>query len=261
MKYILFLVILISTTLFPQETRHISIQKNNQGGFDIIRNGELIYEYTNKNSDSSTLSTLNNIYFEATKDSSLSTGINISNVPPEASTDYTGAIIAVAVVFFSYMTARFLYNRQVRAENKRAWLEKVRIEGARMLYISDFLITVSDRNNDIKERLETIKSSTTEEKTQVELLTQKTVLENILKEQLEIEKHAEELENEFRESFHRFRFLFNPKSHGLFLKSWINFSASYREEQKIAKEKFSEFSEAMADLINTEQDKLDKGKF
>lgn len=133
MKYILYLVLLISTTLFPQETRHISIQKNNQGGFDIIRNGELIYEYTNKNTDSSTLSTLNNIYFEATKDSSLSTGIMIINAPPEASTDYTGAIIAVAVVFFSYMTARYLYNRQVRAENKRAWLERVRTVSAEFI--------------------------------------------------------------------------------------------------------------------------------
>jgi hypothetical protein len=261
MKIFLSLILLFTFTVYSQDSRTISIDKNNQNEFEIISNGKTIYKFNKDNCDSSTLAILDDIYYESTKEGNLSTGINIINLPPTESADYTGVFITLIVVFFSYLTARFLYNRQVRAENKRAWLEKVRIEGARMLYISDFLISVSDRNNEIKQRLETIKKSTIEENTEVKLLTQKTVLENLMKDQLEIEKHTKELENEFRECFHRFRFLFNTNTHVSFLKSWITFSASYKEEQKIAKEKFIEFSEAMADLINKEQDNLDKGKF
>jgi hypothetical protein len=261
MKLFLAFIFLFAITIYSQDSRTISIIKNQQDDFEIFSNGKMIYKLNTKNCDSASLATLEDIYYESTKDSSMSTNINILNLPAEDGFDWINIIIPLAVIILTYLTARMMYNRQVRAESKKAWLEKVRIEGARMLYISDFLVTVSDKNDKIKQRLETVKKYKFEENTEAELLTQKTILEEILKDNQEIEKHTKELENEFRESLYRFRFLFHPKTHASFLNKWINFSASFKEEQKILKEKFNEFTLAMAELISEEQDKLDRGEF
>lgn len=250
MKLLLATILLFAATLFPQETRNISIQKNNQSGFDIIRNGELIYEYTSKNTDSLTLSTLDYIYFEATKDSSLSTGINVINIPPEDKTNWVPfALAAIAIIGslgagyygnkWSSITQLNHYNRQVRAENKRAWLERVRIEGTRIIsLISSVLSAVETLERDLNSEIKLTPDEF-----------QRYLKRAEYKPQLIIQTQ-------------RFKFLLNQKKHEVLLTLFDNvLSSIVKTPRQDATERIQLLWSELHTLINDEQEKLDKGKF
>ena len=69
MNKIIFLFLLLTSTLFSQPNKTFYIDKNDKGGFNIYSNsGELLYEYTELNTDSVTLSTLDNIFYKTKTD-------------------------------------------------------------------------------------------------------------------------------------------------------------------------------------------------
>lgn len=144
MKYILYLILLFASTIYSQDTQTISIAKNNQGGYNFIRDGEIIYEYTKQNFDSASLATLAEIYSESTKEGKGSTGVNIINLPPASGTDLWSIILPVITILASYFIVRYTnslnskaqtdnYNRQIRAENKRQYIQQLRVDGAKII--------------------------------------------------------------------------------------------------------------------------------
>jgi len=260
MKIFLPLILLLSIASWAQDSRTISIIKNQQNEFEIVNNGKSIYKYNIDDNDSSTLSILSEIYSKSNKDSFLSTNINILNLPSEGGIDWINIIIPIGVILLTYMTTRLVYNRQVRAENKRAWLEKVRIEGARMLYISDFLLNADKRLKKINKGIQSTKDiNQTSSDEELNVSIQK--LNSLQKESNDFLELSSKLEDEFRESYHRFKFLFDFKLHLTFLERWTEFSESLKAKEADSQVKLNLFSAAMHRLINEEQKKLDDGKF
>lgn len=126
-KYLLLLLIL-STTSYPQQ-KYFQIEKNHQGGFNIFSNsGELLYKYTKMNTDSLSLSTLDDIFFTA--DSFVSdepTKIEIVNLPEGTWWDDLMPIFSVIIgVFFgwlfSFFSQKTLTKQQSNIRRKENWL-------------------------------------------------------------------------------------------------------------------------------------------
>jgi hypothetical protein len=132
MKLILIITVVYSLSIFAQnEKRTVTIDKNNQGGFNIYNSkGELVTEYSKRNTDSLSLETLNNIFFKA--DSKNTLVVPIINLQ-EKRFDWTTIIIAFLGLVGTF-SAGFYTNKlnsksqvnqfllQQRIERKKEWL-------------------------------------------------------------------------------------------------------------------------------------------
>jgi hypothetical protein len=242
MKLILTIILLCTATLYSQDTHNISLEKNKEGGFDVLQDGKTINKYSKQNSDSTLLSALTEIFNKSTKEGNLSTNVTTIQLPQEDGTDWTTVIVTFLVVVLSYFTARFLYNRQIRAENKRQWLEKVRTEGSE---IFDILVRQYLLNKSIK----TFGSQFTA----VELESNQ--------EYQSIKNKLLNLNNIFSLKYLNFRFLFHLERNESLLVKLEDFYKAKNDDSDDTKPLFKELRKTLHILLNNEQDLLDKGKF
>jgi hypothetical protein len=261
MKIFLSLILLFTFTVYSQDSRTISIVKNHQNEFEIISDGKTIYKYNKSNCDSSSLAILDDIYFESTKEGKLSTAVNILNLPPEGGFPWDTIILAIiaiagsllATVYTNKENRRTLltqiksereiqsehYNRQIRAENKRDWLEKVRIEGAEFLHLFDIL----ERQKKIRKQ----------HKDGIEVLSAERIIQ--------LNNKRDELHDRTFYYFYRFTFLFNWKNEAAFfdiVKKYLKSLTTSPDESSALEEGVTS---ALHTIINKEQDKLDRGEF
>ena len=134
MKIIILIFIILSFSVLAQnEKRIVIIDENNQGGFNIYSNsGELLYEFTKQNTDSSTLKTLDDISLEADSLSDKVTKVEIINPPEKSFLDrYAILINALSVLFgvfvgwlFSYFSQKKLIGEQFKLQQEKDWLSE-----------------------------------------------------------------------------------------------------------------------------------------
>ena len=128
MKQTLILSLFFSlSVLAHNDKRTVTIDKNNEGGFNIYNNsGELIYEYTEQNADSSTLKTLNDIFIEAELVNDKLAKVEIVNIPQDSFWNKYAPYFSVLVgVFFgwlfSHYSQRKLIREQFKLQQKKDW--------------------------------------------------------------------------------------------------------------------------------------------
>lgn len=95
MKKILIILALFTSLSYPQQIdKQLLINKNNQGGFNFYSNsGELLYEYSKENADSSALATLEKIYNTAKFDSTYTQPVAVFNLE-SSEMDYSIILVA-----------------------------------------------------------------------------------------------------------------------------------------------------------------------
>ncbi|OGU36913.1 MAG: hypothetical protein A2315_02700 [Ignavibacteria bacterium RIFOXYB2_FULL_35_12] len=132
MKLTFIISLLISLSIFAQnEKRTVTFDKNTQGGFNIYSNsGELLYAYNKKNCDSTTLETLNDIFFKG--DSKNKSEVAVINLE-EKGFDWSNIIIACATFIgtlgglllgnrLSKITQLDYYRRTLEVERRKEWI-------------------------------------------------------------------------------------------------------------------------------------------
>lgn len=132
MKKIILLFIMVPIFLFSQAENHKAktfyIDKNNQGGFNIYNSeGELVYGYTKRNTDSLSLQTLDEIFFEADSLNDKLTKVEIVNIPQNSLYDKYAPYLSVLIgVFFgwlfSYFSQKKLIREQFKLQQQKEWL-------------------------------------------------------------------------------------------------------------------------------------------
>lgn len=155
MKYLILIVALLPFLLFPQSdlSKRLTIDKNNQGGFNIYNSsGDLLSEHTKKNTDSLTLETLNDIFFEA--DGNNRSEIAVINLQGKGF-DWTTIVISALGLLgtlagywygnkLSERTQLKYFRRTYEIEKRQTWLNNLK-----NFYIELIEITNEDKNREV----------------------------------------------------------------------------------------------------------------
>lgn len=129
MKTLISIAVILSFSVLAQnEKRTVTIDRNNQGGFNIHSNsGELLNEYTKNNCDSTTLETLNDIFFEGDSLKDKITKVEIVNLPEKSILESPIVTVVIGVFFgwlFSFLSQKFLNKQQFKLQQKKDWLNE-----------------------------------------------------------------------------------------------------------------------------------------
>lgn len=125
MKLFLILFTLLSATSLPQQ-KYFQIEKNNHGGFNIYdNNNAILYEFTKKNIDSLSLSTLNDIFLKADKSKSDKQQVAVINLQ-EKGVDYSNIIIALASIISGLggLWVGYIFNKKSQKSNSEISIKK-----------------------------------------------------------------------------------------------------------------------------------------